>query len=109
VNQNIFVLGELIVFHSMKNKMSFLPLHHIYERRFTEKYAKYRYLSFPTAAHCAGTKTHYISHEITTVFLSTVASKTTVTSSFDCGFRFRMTVRSYRPNLERLFPTPRPV
>jgi hypothetical protein len=102
-------LGELILFQLIKNKMAFLPLQQIYEGRFTEKYPKYRYLSFRTAAHCAGTKTHYISHTITIAFLCTVASKTTVTSSFDCGFRFRMAVRSYRPNLERLFPTSRPV
>jgi len=32
MNQTIFVLGELIVFHSMKNKMPFLPPQQIYEQ-----------------------------------------------------------------------------
>ena len=102
-------LGELILLQLIKNKMPFLPPQQIYKGRFTEKYPKQRYLSFLTAAHCVGTKTHYISHTITSAFLCTVASKTTVTTSIDCGFRFRMAVRSYRPNLERLFPTSRPV
>jgi len=41
--------------------------------------------------------------------LPSVTSQTKVATSFDLGFRFRMTVRSYRPNLERLFPTSPPV
>ena len=68
MNQNVFCLGKWIVFQLIKNKMPFLPLQQIYEEGFVEKYSKYRYLSFLTAAHYASTKTHYVSHTYNSIF-----------------------------------------
>jgi hypothetical protein len=89
--------------------MPFLPLLQIYLERFVEG-TQSRDSSFFLEQPIKLVPKHitFLTQEYQH-FLSTVASKTTVTSSFDLGFHFRMTGRSYGPNLERLFRTTLPV
>ena len=101
-------LVKLIMFLPIK-ELTFLPPLQIYEGRFTEN-THSRHTSVSLKQHIMLVPKHitFLTH-LHQRFVSSVTSKTTVTICFDIGFRFRMAIRSYRPNWECLFLTPRPV